>query len=44
MRPNLVFILKVSTKSSKLRLKNVRLKIDTIILHNHFIQELKNPF
>ena len=42
IKPNLVFILKVSTKSSKLRLKKENLKIDMIILHNLFIPKLKN--
>ena len=42
IKPNLVFILKVSKKSSKKDLKKENLKIDMIILHNLFIQKLKN--
>ena len=41
IKPNLVFILKVSAKSSKLRLKR-KSKIGMIILPNFFILKLKN--
>ena len=41
VKPNIVFVLKVSEKSSRARLKKERLKIDMIILQNHFTLKLK---
>ena len=43
IKPNIVFVLKVSEKSSSARLKKERLKIDMIILQNPFMQKHKNP-
>ena len=42
IKPNLVFILKVSAKSSKLRLKKENPKTDMITSHNLFTLKLNN--
>ena len=42
LKPNLVFVLKVSEKVSRARLKKEKLKIDMIILLNHFILKHKD--
>ena len=42
LKPNLTFILKVSLKSSKIRLSKRKVKIDMTNLVNPFIIRLKN--
>ena len=44
LKPDLTFLLKVSSRSSKKRLKKENLKIDMTIFHNHFMKKLKNLF
>ena len=44
LKPDLTFLLKVSSRSSKNRLKKENLKIDMTIFHNHFMKKLKNLF
>ena len=41
LKPNLTFVLKVSSNSSKKDYKKEKLKIDMIIFQNHFIQSSK---
>ena len=41
LKPDLTFLLKVSSRSSKNRLKKENLKIDMTIFHNHFMKSSK---
>ena len=44
VKPNITFILKVSSNSSKQRLKKEKQKIDMISFLNHFTLKFKNLF
>ena len=44
LKPNLTFLLKVSSKSSRNRLRKRKIKIGMIILRNHFMIKRKDHF
>ena len=44
LKPDLTFLLKVSSRSSKNRLKKENLKIDMTIFHNHFMKKAQKSF